>query len=340
MLFQRFNEGDATLVKLDTRDLKILSLLSCDARTPLAALAKETYISKVAVHNRVKVLEEKGVIQGYTATLDLRMLGYFTYHVFMVINETNDLKKQHLIEFLLNLPNTKEVIEYSDRWDLEWVIIAKDVQDFDTVFIEVTNKFPEIIIEKHKFEVIYGYKSVHYPILPEHVSEKIMLTKHQQQEKLQLDNQDIKIIASLVENAGGSILKIAEKTQLTPDIIRYRMKKLEQSALIRQYVALIRLTNLNLHWHTLCVSLKTFNTKNEIKFKEYISTKPQIIRAVKVLGDWDIMMHIVASTIPEVHQLTKDFEQNFNDILINYQSFLGFKEHYFTSFPKVLFEVK
>ncbi|MBI3033307.1 AsnC family transcriptional regulator [Candidatus Woesearchaeota archaeon] len=336
MVFQRFNEAELNPLKLDTRDLKILSMLSCDARTPLAVLAKETYVSKVAVHNRIKVLEEKGIIQGYAASLDLRMLGYFTYHIFMVINETNDTKKQHLIDFLIKHPNTKNVVEYSDRWDLEWVLIAKDVQEFDTIVIEITNTFADIIVEKHKFEVIYGYKSVNYPILSEYATEKMMLMKHQQNEKSSLDEHDLKIITTLAEHAGASILKIAELTQLTPDIIRYRMKKLEQSSLIRQYASIINLTHLNLHWHTLCVDLKTFNTKNEIKFKEYISTKPQIIRAVKVLGDWDIMMHIVAATIQEVHQITKDFEQNFNDILINYQSFLGFKEHYYTTFPKVL----
>jgi Lrp/AsnC family leucine-responsive transcriptional regulator len=55
---------------LDAVDRKILTLLRLDGRMAHAAIAKEVGLSGPAVHERVRKLEQKGVIAGYTAILD------------------------------------------------------------------------------------------------------------------------------------------------------------------------------------------------------------------------------------------------------------------------------
>jgi Lrp/AsnC family leucine-responsive transcriptional regulator len=55
---------------LDRIDLEILNLLRQDGRMSHAAIAKAVGLSGPAVHERVRKLEQKGVIAGYTAVLD------------------------------------------------------------------------------------------------------------------------------------------------------------------------------------------------------------------------------------------------------------------------------
>ena len=55
---------------LDPIDRKILRLLREDGRMSHAAIAKEVSLSGPAVHERVRKLEQRGVIAGYTAVLD------------------------------------------------------------------------------------------------------------------------------------------------------------------------------------------------------------------------------------------------------------------------------
>ena len=57
-------------VALDHIDRQILRLLRQDGRMAHAAIAKEVNLSGPAVHERVRKLEQKGVIAGYTAVLD------------------------------------------------------------------------------------------------------------------------------------------------------------------------------------------------------------------------------------------------------------------------------
>jgi Lrp/AsnC family transcriptional regulator, leucine-responsive regulatory protein len=55
---------------LDAIDCHILRLLRRDGRMSHAAIAKEVGLSGPAVHDRVRKLEARGVIAGYSAVLD------------------------------------------------------------------------------------------------------------------------------------------------------------------------------------------------------------------------------------------------------------------------------
>ena len=60
---------------LDEIDIKILSILQHHGRRHLAEIAKEVDLSPPAVMERVKKLESHGVIKGYHALLDAKVLG-------------------------------------------------------------------------------------------------------------------------------------------------------------------------------------------------------------------------------------------------------------------------
>lgn len=61
---------------LDAADRAILRELIADARIPRAELARRVRLSAPSVAERVRRLEDNGVITGYRATIDPRRLGY------------------------------------------------------------------------------------------------------------------------------------------------------------------------------------------------------------------------------------------------------------------------
>ena len=60
---------------LDALDRQIVALLSADGRMSYTELAKTTGLSTSAAHQRVRRLEQRGVITGYTATIDPQAIG-------------------------------------------------------------------------------------------------------------------------------------------------------------------------------------------------------------------------------------------------------------------------
>jgi Lrp/AsnC family leucine-responsive transcriptional regulator len=55
---------------VEATNRKILALLAADGRLSFTELAKQTGLSVSAVQQRVRRLEERGVIRGYSATID------------------------------------------------------------------------------------------------------------------------------------------------------------------------------------------------------------------------------------------------------------------------------
>jgi len=62
-------------VDVEATDAKILQLLSRDGRMSFTDLGRATGLSTSAVHQRVKRLEQRGVIKGYGATIDHEQVG-------------------------------------------------------------------------------------------------------------------------------------------------------------------------------------------------------------------------------------------------------------------------
>jgi len=63
-------------VDLDEIDLHILTLLQEHCKLPLAKIGDRVGLSAPAVIERIKKLEDGGIITGYRATLDARKLGH------------------------------------------------------------------------------------------------------------------------------------------------------------------------------------------------------------------------------------------------------------------------
>lgn len=60
---------------IDPTDVKLLAALADDARTSLAALARLVGLSAPSVAERIRRLEEMGVIEGYTVRVNAAALG-------------------------------------------------------------------------------------------------------------------------------------------------------------------------------------------------------------------------------------------------------------------------
>ncbi len=62
--------------EIDNVDLKILTELLKNAKTPYTEIAQKVFVSGGTVHVRMKKLEEMGIVKGSTLNIDLQLLGY------------------------------------------------------------------------------------------------------------------------------------------------------------------------------------------------------------------------------------------------------------------------
>jgi Lrp/AsnC family leucine-responsive transcriptional regulator len=90
-------------------DTKILATLLKDARTPHAQIAEEIGLSRPAVSERVKKLEQTGIIKGYSAIIDPTALGQ-SITAFISARHPGIVQKE-TEKALRDLANRDEILE-------------------------------------------------------------------------------------------------------------------------------------------------------------------------------------------------------------------------------------
>ena len=319
--------------KLDLKDKKILSMLSENSRIPLNSIAKKARLSRDAVDYRIKRLVREGIIILFFPIINLEKFGYETFHIFFLVDEMDRKQQQDFLVFLQNNPNVKNIIEYSDRWDYEVVLVARSLREFDGIANQITSRFPQLIFEKEKMQVIKGYNSIHLPLKFYEQSGHSIEEEREDSREVKIDGIDLSILKMLSENCRMPSVKIAQKVDLTADAVNYRIKKMLDGNVIRKFTVLVNLSALNYSWYTFSLAMKTFNNAYDAKFRQFIVTHPYILRAVKTLGVWDFLLYVVADSPKHFHSTVKEIKMHFADIIRNHQTLLAYKEHLYVPLP-------
>ena len=114
---------------LDDTDRRILSVLQHDARASMRSISEEAGVSLGTVSNRVRRLEESGVIRGYTVMLDPEKAGW---ELTVVIGLR--IQKGRLIEIQEKIAKDSRVYGvYDVTGDFDSMVIARarDRSDLD-----------------------------------------------------------------------------------------------------------------------------------------------------------------------------------------------------------------
>ena len=122
-----------------------------------------------------------------------------------------------------------------------------------------------------------------------------------------LDEKDIAILKILQQNAKATITEISQKVHLSSSPIFDRIKRMEQTGIIKQYVALVDASKVNRGLTAICyVSLKEHNKKAGTKFIKSILEMPEVIECYSISGEFDFMLKVVGQNMESYY----DFHVN------------------------------
>lgn len=110
---------------LDATDLKILEALQNDARETYTAIGKRLGIAHSTVYDRMKRMEQYGVIEKYTAIIDTDKIGAKNIVAIMTVF-TDPKESETVAEKLCEAP---QVLEVYTSLSEELLIIAKVVAE-------------------------------------------------------------------------------------------------------------------------------------------------------------------------------------------------------------------
>lgn len=144
---------------MDEMDKKILEVLERNSRTSYKDIARHAKISDVAVHKRIKKLED-GVIRAFTVLVDQKAYGKGTIAIASIRCETGMTPK--IAKALAEIEDVTEVYTTVGNYD-----IAAKIKTADT------DALKDII--ETKFMAIRGINEIRTSIVFDCVKEKVSL---------------------------------------------------------------------------------------------------------------------------------------------------------------------
>ena len=130
---------------LDETDWQLIEALQANARQSFTALGNAVSLSRPAVAERVRRLEDLGVITGYRAVIDPRRLGL--PHVAFVEVKLSDTRKAALMAFnkaVRAIPEVEQAHMIASSFDYLLKVRTKDIADYREVLGERISALPHV----------------------------------------------------------------------------------------------------------------------------------------------------------------------------------------------------
>ena len=128
---------------LDDIDLKILSILMKDAKTPYTDIAKQLFVSSCTVHVRMKKMEEMGIIKSFNLQLNYHKLGYdITAFLGIYLNKSSQYDV--VANALEAIPEVVDVHYTTGNYSMFIKIICKDTDHLRQILMDKIQKIEDI----------------------------------------------------------------------------------------------------------------------------------------------------------------------------------------------------
>lgn len=155
--------GPESQVKLSRNDLKVLKIISNNARIQTVDIARKARISIEKVRHSLRKLEKEEVIQGYKPLMDVHKLGFRWNVMFLRLKSIKEEQKEEMIEYLKALPEVFYVVQGVGNCNLMIEFQTTSSKEFEDVKEKVSNKFSNIIADEKTVQLTEEHKCTYFP---------------------------------------------------------------------------------------------------------------------------------------------------------------------------------
>jgi len=297
-------------MKLDTTDKKIIAALLNNSRASYTQLAKKTKLSREIITYRTKKLE-KNVIRAYITKLRQSPFGHVAT-LFLTLKKNNTENYKKTIKEIIKHSHVNWAATLCGTHDLVLTFLYKNPTELGNITDKILGRAGTLLKNHELLLYIQEYKFDRTGLL----TKEQQKTKHYKEPKL--DKQDTTILKELSNNSRISNTALANKTGLSDDSIRNRIKKLELS-IITGYTIALNTTALGYDTYYVSIELERVNENIMKKIKHYSNITPEIIFCARTSGTHNIILQLAAKNRYHFNILLSKLRKTFDNEIQNYE---------------------
>lgn len=152
--------GKKEYIEIDEIDVKLLKILSDNARISLIDLAEKLKMTSKSIRERMRKLESKKIILGYKVNLNFQKLGYDYYKLLISLNDLDI--RDRMYSWIRNNPNVVYFDKFVNGADFEFDVEIDSFEGFVSLLDNIKRDFRGAIKEIQWFKPLIIYKSSYF----------------------------------------------------------------------------------------------------------------------------------------------------------------------------------
>ncbi len=132
------------MYKPDNLDIKLLLALQADGRMPLTQLSAQLGVPHGTIRDRIRKLENAGVIERYTAVINPAKAGYLI-NCFIEMTLDHQVEVSRAIDALMKIEEVREIHLLTGEVDVFVEIWARDIEHLQHILYDKLTAVPGMV---------------------------------------------------------------------------------------------------------------------------------------------------------------------------------------------------
>lgn len=320
---------------MDKIDKKILLELLKNSRIAYSKLGKKIRLSRENVHYRIQSLIKKGIINDFNTGINYKSLGFNHYAFFVQTENITEEIENDILNTLRKSKFFTWIGIQTGSWSIVVDLFVKNHEELQKVIDTFLDKYTDYISDYLLLQVLSS-ELYFSKLLNEKPNFSVKKPK-----KYALDEIDIYILESLNKDARKSYVDISKSLGLTPNTVKNRIKKLEDSSIILDYSISVNHKALEYEWYTLQIKMTKIGKEIENKMKQFFREEDKTIFYYQFIksGNHDFEIGVIVRNSDELRNYMNEIKRVFHGQIQIKNSSLILTEATSLKLPKAVFEI-
>ncbi|MEW6328578.1 MAG: winged helix-turn-helix transcriptional regulator [Candidatus Micrarchaeota archaeon] len=311
---------------MSVKDRRILRALSGNARQSLSSVGRAAGLSEELVNYRLRNLIEKGVIQHFRAEIDFSKLGYRDFRLYIKLQGASARKENEIFNYLKNSRGATWLAVCEGEYNFVFRFVVKDEFELNDFLNALYARFSRYIRDRR---VIISVGWQFYP--GESGVYEIGARRYEKPKRskpVEVDDIDMRLLEMLAEDARAPSARLAGELGLTPNAVRYRMKRLESEGVIKGYQMVADRSKIGMYHYKVLLLFQRASEEKIEKFVRFCESLPNLVFLVQLIGAWDMDVDFDFRNAEELHGAMLELGSRFGDLIRNYETLSVVKSTY------------
>ncbi|MBU1120530.1 AsnC family transcriptional regulator [Candidatus Micrarchaeota archaeon] len=309
---------------VDDKDRKIMYELDVNSRSPVSAIAKKVRLDAGVVNYRINKLIENKVVLGFYSIIDVSVLGYEEFRIYLKFQYIDLEKEKGIIDFLCESEITWWVGTIDGVYDLGFVVWVEDIYEFNEFWERFMQKYRNYF-QKILVSIYAGLYQFPYAFISPKKIQEIPSCFTGSAKTVSISKTDERILKELASNSRSPTIEIAKKLGLTAMIVKYSVKKMQKLGVIKGFRTRFNTGLLDLTHYKVNINLADLTKYS--KLLKYAIQHPNIVYVDQTIGVADFEFEAVTESHGKFLSIIKDMKTKFPAIIRDYDYFVYSKIH-------------